>query len=124
MDQLELEWQNYDRFRGKIRVSSKQGVYKVQFPVSEMGREIRVATTMQLTQFPVVVNHATTGHNDKIHTRITRDSPVLYARDLHDCYFGLFQNNASASILLRIAVCTRRASSLTMEASRHRTESI
>jgi hypothetical protein len=57
-----LEWQNYDRFRGKIRVSSKQGVYKVQFPVSEMGREIRVATTMQLTQFPVVVNYATTGH--------------------------------------------------------------
>jgi hypothetical protein len=62
VDQLELEWQNYDRFRGKIRVSSKQGVYKVQFPVSEMGREIRVATTMQLTQFPVVVNYATTGH--------------------------------------------------------------
>ncbi len=62
VDQLELEWQDYDRFRGKLRVSANHSVYKVKFPVFEMGRELRVATTMELTQFPVVVNYATTGH--------------------------------------------------------------
>jgi hypothetical protein len=62
VDQLELEWQDYTRFRGKFRVSAKQGVYNVKFPVFEEGREMRVKTTIQLTQFPVVVNYATTGH--------------------------------------------------------------
>jgi hypothetical protein len=62
VDQLELEWQDYTRFRGKFRVSAKQGVYNVKFPVSEEGREMRVNATIQLTQFPVVVNYATTCH--------------------------------------------------------------
>jgi hypothetical protein len=62
VDQLEFEWQDYDRFKGKFRVSAIQGVYNVKFPVTEMGREIRVGTTIQLTQFPAVVNFATTGH--------------------------------------------------------------
>jgi hypothetical protein len=62
VDQLELRWQDYDRFQGKFRVNAVQGVYKVKFPVVEMGREMRVATTIELTQFPVVCNYATTGH--------------------------------------------------------------
>jgi hypothetical protein len=62
VDQLEFEWQDYDRFKGKFRVSAIQGVYNVKFPVIEMGKEIRVGTTIQLTQFPAVVNFATTGH--------------------------------------------------------------
>jgi hypothetical protein len=63
VDQLEMEWQDYDRLRGKIRVSDIHGLYNVHFPVSDMGgNEKRAATTMQLTQFPVVVNYATTGH--------------------------------------------------------------
>jgi hypothetical protein len=37
-------------------------VYKVKFPVTEAGKEIRVPTTMDLTQFPTVGNFATTGH--------------------------------------------------------------
>jgi hypothetical protein len=34
-DQLEFEWQDYDRFKGKFRVDPTQGVYKVKFPVTE-----------------------------------------------------------------------------------------
>ena len=61
VDQLELRWQN-SPFEGKFRVNAIQGVYKVKFPVAEMGNEMRVATTIELTQFPVVGNYATTGH--------------------------------------------------------------
>jgi hypothetical protein len=52
VDQLELEWQDYDHFKGKLRVSPIQGVCNVKFPVCELGKETRVATTIQLTQFP------------------------------------------------------------------------
>jgi hypothetical protein len=62
VDELELKWQDYDRFQGKVRVTAIRGVYKVKFPVFEMGKESRVATTIELTQFPVVGNYATTGH--------------------------------------------------------------
>ena len=37
VEQLELKWQDYDRFQGKFRVPATQGVYNVKFPVSEMG---------------------------------------------------------------------------------------
>jgi hypothetical protein len=49
-------------FKGRFRVAATQGVYKVKYPVTERGRETRVTTTMDLTQFPVVGNFATTGH--------------------------------------------------------------
>ncbi len=62
VDQLELEWQDYDRFKGRFRVSATQGVYTVKYPVTERGRETRVTTTMDLIQFPVIGNFATTGH--------------------------------------------------------------
>jgi hypothetical protein len=62
VDQLELKWQDYDRFQGKFRVSPLTHTYKVKFPVNEMGKEHRVATTIQFTQFPVIGNYATTGH--------------------------------------------------------------
>jgi hypothetical protein len=52
VDQLEFEWQDYDRFKGAFRVDP-QGVYKVKFPVTEAGK-IREPTTMDLTQFPTV----------------------------------------------------------------------
>jgi hypothetical protein len=54
VDQLEFEWQDYDRFKGAFRVDPTQGVYKVKFPVTEAGKEIREPTTMDLTQFPTV----------------------------------------------------------------------
>jgi hypothetical protein len=62
VDQLEFEWQDYDRFKGTFRVDPTRGVYKVNFPVTEFGKEIRVPTTMDITQFPSVGNFATTGH--------------------------------------------------------------
>jgi hypothetical protein len=62
VDQLEFEWQDYDRFKGKFRVSAIKGVFNVKFPVTEMGKEVRVGTTIEITQFPAVVNFATTGH--------------------------------------------------------------
>ena len=62
VDQLEFEWQDYDRFKGSFRVDPAQGVYKVKFPVTEAGKEVRVPTTMDPTQFPTVGNFATTGH--------------------------------------------------------------
>jgi hypothetical protein len=46
--------QDYDRFKGTFRVDPTQGVYKVKFPVTEAGKEIREPTTMDLTQFPTV----------------------------------------------------------------------
>jgi hypothetical protein len=57
-DQLEFEWQDYDRFKGKFRVDPTQGVYKVKFPVTEA----RKSRLLDLTQFPTVGNFATTGH--------------------------------------------------------------
>jgi hypothetical protein len=49
VDQLEFEWQDYDRFKGTVLTLPK--VYKVKFPVTEAGKEIRVPTTMDLTNF-------------------------------------------------------------------------
>jgi hypothetical protein len=40
VDQLEFEWQDYDRFKGAFRVDP-QGVYKVKFPVTEAGKNPR-----------------------------------------------------------------------------------
>ena len=60
--QLELEWKGSDRFRGRFRVSPIKGTYRVQFPISEFGREMKVKAGIQITQFPVVGNSATTGH--------------------------------------------------------------
>jgi hypothetical protein len=62
VDQLELKWTDCDRFQGKFRVNAIKGVYNVKFPVFEMDRETRVGTTIELTQFPVLINYATTGH--------------------------------------------------------------
>jgi hypothetical protein len=39
VDQLEFEWQDYDRFKGTFRVDPTQGVYKVKFPVTEAARK-------------------------------------------------------------------------------------
>jgi hypothetical protein len=49
VDQLEFEWQDYDRFKGTVL--TLPSVYKVKFPVTEAGKEIRVPTTMDLTNF-------------------------------------------------------------------------
>ena len=37
-------------------------MFKVRFPIVEMGTKLRITPNIQMTQFPVVINHATTGH--------------------------------------------------------------
>jgi hypothetical protein len=59
---LELEWHDSTRFQGKFRIAAKLSNYVVSFPVSEQGTTVRIKTNIGLTQFPVVVNCATTGH--------------------------------------------------------------
>ena len=49
-------------FHGRFRVSPKKGTYQVKFPISDFGRNMRVKAAIQIKQFPVVGNSATTGH--------------------------------------------------------------
>jgi hypothetical protein len=58
---LELEWFEC-RFRGRFRVFAKTEQYTVQYPVIQDGLNMRVATSIHLTCFPIIVNHCTTGH--------------------------------------------------------------
>ena len=62
VDQLELRWQDSDRFKGKFRVSPLSGKYNCMYLVSNFGRKMRVSTQIQFTQIPVLGNYATTGH--------------------------------------------------------------
>ena len=62
VEYLELEWQDSSQFKGKFRVFPVSGVFKVRIPIVEMGTNLRIAPNIQMTQFPVVINHATTGH--------------------------------------------------------------
>ena len=59
---LELEWQNSSRFRGRFRIEAKTWTYTVEFPVNIFGTTERFKTKICLRQFPIVLNHATTGH--------------------------------------------------------------
>ena len=52
VDHLELQWQDSSRFEGRFRI----------FPEIEVGKKIRIKTKIQIVHFPVVLNHATTGH--------------------------------------------------------------
>ena len=41
---------------------SSSGSFRTSFPVKEFGRTIRIAANITFRFFPVVLNHATTGH--------------------------------------------------------------
>jgi hypothetical protein len=62
VQQLEFEWQGSTRFTGKFRIEAKTWTFKVEFPVKEFGTTIKFKTSITLHQFPIVINHATTGH--------------------------------------------------------------
>jgi hypothetical protein len=62
IDCLELEWQDSSMYQGKFFVFPQESKYLVKYPVAELGKKVRIGTNMYLTQFPVVINHATTGH--------------------------------------------------------------
>ena len=59
---MQLNFQDSSRFVGKFRVRAKTLTYSVNFPCTAVGKTGRVSSKMNLTQFPVVVNHATTVH--------------------------------------------------------------
>jgi hypothetical protein len=56
---LELEWYDLTRFQGKFRIAAKLSI-KLRGVVSSF--RARDKMNIGLTQFPVVVNCATTGH--------------------------------------------------------------
>lgn len=62
VDWLELEWQDSPTFVGRFKVFAKKARFTVEFPITERNITVRVATSIALEQFPIVVNFATTGH--------------------------------------------------------------
>jgi hypothetical protein len=63
VEYLELQWQDSSRFVGTFRIFPKKKKYRVLFPFSLNGQPVSEhKTPIYLTQFPVIINHATTGH--------------------------------------------------------------
>jgi hypothetical protein len=62
VEYLELEWQDCNHFIGRFRLTPSVGTFRVNYPISEFGLKSRIKTSIQLLYFPVIVNHATTGH--------------------------------------------------------------
>jgi len=62
VDHLVARWHD-SQFQGTFEIFPKQRKFRVNYPIEELGfGKTRVKTSMQLTFFPVVINHATTGH--------------------------------------------------------------
>jgi hypothetical protein len=62
VEQLEMEWIDSDRYQGRFRLSSENGSFGVNFPVTDYGLKMKVRTRMKIDQFPILGNFATTGH--------------------------------------------------------------
>jgi len=61
VEYLLLRWQDC-RFKGTFKVFPSKGKFRVQFPIIEGGNKFRVACGIKFDYFPVLLNHATTGH--------------------------------------------------------------
>ena len=61
VDHLLLEWHD-SIYRGKFKVSPLTRAFTVKFPVVEDGRKMTVKTSISFHHFPLLINHATTGH--------------------------------------------------------------
>ena len=62
VEYLQLDWQD-SRFKGWFRIKCKKATYTVKnYPVFEANEWVKMQMQMTLTQFPIVINHATTGH--------------------------------------------------------------
>jgi hypothetical protein len=61
VEYLELEWSD-SQFQGRFRVEPMTAKFRVQFPIVEFGETMKIPTEIDLVHFPVVLNHATTGH--------------------------------------------------------------
>ena len=63
VEYLLLQWQDSSRFVGTFRVANpSKGVFEVKYPFMVAGVRNVDCFNIRLTQFPVVINHATTGH--------------------------------------------------------------
>lgn len=58
---LVLQWHDC-RFKGTFKVWPQTKKWKVSFPIEEFGEKLRMKASMELTQFNININHATTGH--------------------------------------------------------------
>ena len=61
VDSLELEWHD-SKFEGRFHVKSCNVTCHVDFPIMMMGKKETMKVPIKLQCFPVVLNHATTGH--------------------------------------------------------------
>ena len=62
VDHLVCRWQDC-RFEGEFKVEPKDRTFFVRYPIEEIGfGKKRVVTKMTMKVFPVICNHATTGH--------------------------------------------------------------
>ena len=61
VESLELEW-HQSKFMGRFRVKPCNVTCRVDFPVLMMGKKETLKVPIKLQCFPVVLNHATTGH--------------------------------------------------------------
>jgi hypothetical protein len=62
VDYIEVEWIDCDKFVGTFRLTSQNGTFRVKYPIREFGVNQRVNTNIEFRYFPVISNHATTGH--------------------------------------------------------------
>jgi hypothetical protein len=62
VEYIEVEWQDCDHFVGNFRMKPQVAAFKVNYPICEFGLNTRIQTSIELQFFPVIVNHATTGH--------------------------------------------------------------
>jgi hypothetical protein len=62
VEQIEVEWLDCDKFVGTFRLTSQNGTFRVKYPICEFGLNQRVNTNIEFRYFPVISNHATTGH--------------------------------------------------------------
>ena len=62
VESLQLQWNNCPRFKGTFLVYPKKQVFSVNYPVTEMGLQQQMKCKMELVQFTVVQDNATTGH--------------------------------------------------------------
>jgi len=62
VDHLVLRWHE-SRNTGTFKVHAREQKFNVEYPISEFGMgTLQVTAGIDMTAFPIVVNHATTGH--------------------------------------------------------------
>jgi hypothetical protein len=61
VEYLLMEWHE-SRFQGRFILKPRSAAFQVAFPIVEEGRKLNVKTGITFFHFPILLNHATTGH--------------------------------------------------------------